>query len=263
MQPGLAKIIGANAFEYPFAYPKRMTDWGVYAKKNSACKHGLSWFLHRYFYFFTFWYITRDMANLRSLLAALVLLLMIAIDRPFHSPPIIPIGAAYAAEALPPAHHHSPHDERRKSDDDGSTTGQVVTVVAGYLPDYRDYVNINASSIFLTDIMLFSITPETIFHEYSPHVRGEGGGGGGGGGKCCLSSRHYATMRRARSYGKEERRRRRRRSSTIAANSSSDDENIRILVTIGGGGRSEGFREVVMGNEEYQSRFTRGMVQLW
>jgi hypothetical protein len=32
MQPGSAKIIGTNAFEYPFAYPKRMTDWGMYAK---------------------------------------------------------------------------------------------------------------------------------------------------------------------------------------------------------------------------------------
>jgi hypothetical protein len=29
---------GANAFAYPFEYPKRMTDWGRYAK-NSACTH--------------------------------------------------------------------------------------------------------------------------------------------------------------------------------------------------------------------------------
>ncbi len=37
MQPGSAKIIGTNTFEYPFAYPKHMTVWGMYAK-NSACK---------------------------------------------------------------------------------------------------------------------------------------------------------------------------------------------------------------------------------
>ena len=40
MQLGPSREIGANAFAYPFGYPKRMTDWGSYAK-NSACTHCL------------------------------------------------------------------------------------------------------------------------------------------------------------------------------------------------------------------------------
>jgi hypothetical protein len=40
MHPGWDKIIGANAFEYPDEYSRRMTDWGMYAKKV-ACRNGL------------------------------------------------------------------------------------------------------------------------------------------------------------------------------------------------------------------------------
>ena len=36
-----SREIGANEFAYPFAYPKRMTDWGGYAK-NSALAQGLT-----------------------------------------------------------------------------------------------------------------------------------------------------------------------------------------------------------------------------
>ena len=37
----LSLQIGANAFAYPFAYPKRMTDQGRYAK-NSAFRQSLT-----------------------------------------------------------------------------------------------------------------------------------------------------------------------------------------------------------------------------
>ena len=35
-------------------------------------------------------------------------------------------------------------------------------IVGGYLPDYRSYINVNSTAIHLTDIMLFSLTPESI-----------------------------------------------------------------------------------------------------
>lgn len=31
-------------------------------------------------------------------------------------------------------------------------------IVAGYLPDYRSYINMNVTSLHLTDVMLFSLT---------------------------------------------------------------------------------------------------------
>jgi hypothetical protein len=144
-------------------------------------------------------------------------------------------------------------------------------VIAGYLPDYRDYVDVNESAVLLTDVMLFSLTPESIFLRY-PSSSGGGMTGGGaegtGGGGCCLSSRHYDKIRKARSHGREQRRRRRRRRTTTVDDDDDDDddddgEGIRILVTIGGGGRSEGFRDVVSGTRQFQRRFIGGMVQLW
>ena len=129
-------------------------------------------------------------------------------------------------------------------------------VIAGYLPDYRDYVDVNESAVLLTDVMLFSLTPESIFLRYPSSSSGGATGGG-----CCLSSHHYDTIRNARSHGRE--RRRRRRQQTTEDDDDDDDESIRILVTIGGGGRSEGFRDVVSRTRQFQRRFIGGMVQLW
>ena len=53
-------------------------------------------------------------------------------------------------------------------------------VVGGYLPDYRAYINVNATAPFLTDLILFSIQPS-----------GDG---------CCLDENHYRLAREAQAY---------------------------------------------------------------
>jgi hypothetical protein len=203
-------------------------------------------------------------------------LLLIAVIRPRP-----PLHAAHAAPS-------SSHEQQRNVDaaavvvdgdgDGGGGDGgrrrppppPSPFVIAGYLPDYRDYVDVNESAVLLTDVMLFSLTPESIFLRYPSSSGGgmtgggAGGTGGTGGGGCCLSSRHYDKIRKARSHGREQRRRRRRRrTNTVDDDDDDDDEGIRILVTIGGGGRSEGFRDVVSGTRQFQRRFIGGMVQLW
>ena len=103
-------------------------------------------------------------------------------------------------------------------------------VLSGYLPDYRSYINVNATAIHLTDLMLFSVTPETI-------LSNDG---------CCLSSDHYDLIRKARSYKMEEK-----------------NEVLWLLVTVGGAGRSNGFAEIIGGNAQLQGKFVDGLIKLW
>ena len=103
-------------------------------------------------------------------------------------------------------------------------------VLSGYLPEYRSYINVNATAIYLTDIMLFSVTPETI-------ISHDG---------CCLSSDHYDLIRKARSYKMEEK-----------------NEVLRLLVTVGGAGRSNGFANIVGGNAHLQGKFVEELIKLW
>lgn len=56
-------------------------------------------------------------------------------------------------------------------------------VVGGYLPDYRAYINVNATAPFLTDLILFSVKPS-----------GDG---------CCLGENHYRLAREAQAYKQE------------------------------------------------------------
>lgn len=88
-----------------------------------------------------------------------------------------------------------------------STRSQVI---AGYLPDYRSYINVNNTAILLTDLILFSLEP-------SPDGTLEG--------RCCLGSSHYQLAREARSYRAE-----------------ASKGSLKIWLTVGGAGRSEGFR---------------------
>jgi hypothetical protein len=59
-------------------------------------------------------------------------------------------------------------------------------IIAGYLPDYRVSINLNATLLHLTDVMLFSLTPASVV--------------AGGGSSCCFSKEHFALVRKARSY---------------------------------------------------------------
>jgi hypothetical protein len=96
-------------------------------------------------------------------------------------------------------------------------------IVAGYLPDYRSYIDVNATAPHLTDLILFSI---------QPHSRGMIGG-------CCLESKHYELGRQAKALL----------------------PSLKIWVTIGGGGRSEAI-PVIVQDPDKRSRLIKGMVRL-
>lgn len=106
-------------------------------------------------------------------------------------------------------------------------------IIAGYLPEYRSYINVNASSLHLTDLMLFSTTPETI-------MRSDKTGG------CCVSSEHFEMIRKARLYKTEK-----------------QNQQLRLILTVGGAGRSSGFAQIVGGGLQIQRKFVNEMVKLW
>lgn len=103
-------------------------------------------------------------------------------------------------------------------------------IVSGYLPEYRSYINVNASSMYLTDILLFSLSPEAV-------SKSDG---------CCLSKEHYDLIRQSRLY-KQER----------------QNKKLRLFLTVGGAGRSDGFAQVIGGDPNSQATFVNKLIQLW
>ena len=122
-------------------------------------------------------------------------------------------------------------------------------IVGGYLPDYRSYINVNSTAIYLTDIMLFSLTPESIL-QYDAAIKSGGDTpSDDNSGGCCLSSHHYEQIRKAKSYKREEQLQQR------------DNVNdLPLLLTVGGGGTSNAFADFVV---NHQNEFVNGLVQLW
>ena len=117
-----------------------------------------------------------------------------------------------------------------------ATTGDDQFIVAGYLPDYRSYMNINATSLHLTDVMLFSLTPEAVLHYSESSSAG-----------CCLSEEHFTLLRKARSHKHLEQ----------------TKSRLRLLITIGGGGRSDGFGNIVTGSSSTKHQFLQGLIKIW
>jgi hypothetical protein len=111
------------------------------------------------------------------------------------------------------------------------TSCHAQFTIGGYLPDYRSYINVNATAPHLTDLILFSI---------QPHYRGMVGG-------CCLDTSHYQLGRDAK-----------------AAHGGGNDTNtnFRLWVTIGGGGRSDSFKTIAA-DPEKRNRLIQSMVRLW
>ena len=107
-------------------------------------------------------------------------------------------------------------------------------VISGYLPEYRSYINVNASSVHLTDLMLFSITPETIISN------SEKSGG------CCVSADHFDYIRKAREYKMEK-----------------QNGVLRLILTVGGAGRSGGFSTILWGDLKMKNKFVNDLVKLW
>jgi len=102
-------------------------------------------------------------------------------------------------------------------------------IIAGYWPDYRTYIDIQTSSRqILTDIILFSIEPNT-----SKAIDSDG--------VCCVGKEQYEKARMAR------------RNSNSSTN---------LLVSVGGGGRSNAMREITSSKEQ-RRKLIRELHNLW
>ena len=102
--------------------------------------------------------------------------------------------------------------------------------VAGYLPDYRFYIDLNQTALFLDDLYLFSV-------QLDP-ARGENMLKG-----CCLDKDHLQKTKQANSYKLQ-----------VAG------RQLTQWLTIGGGGRSDGF-QALSSKEKYQ-QFLKGVEML-
>uniref|UniRef100_A0A7S3L410 GH18 domain-containing protein n=1 Tax=Amphora coffeiformis TaxID=265554 RepID=A0A7S3L410_9STRA len=93
--------------------------------------------------------------------------------------------------------------------------------VAGYLPDYRFYIDLNQTALYLTDLYLFSVQMNPTLGEMM--LTG-----------CCLGQDHLVKAKQAVAYKKEV-----------------SGRQLTLWLTIGGGGRSEGF-QTLNGKEKYR-----------
>lgn len=87
--------------------------------------------------------------------------------------------------------------------------------VAGYLPDYRFYIDLNQTALHLTDLYLFSIDVNPSLGEKMLLD----------GVVCCLADEHLVKAQEAAAYKRQ-----------------ISGRNLRLWLTIGGGGRSQGLR---------------------
>ena len=106
-------------------------------------------------------------------------------------------------------------------------------VVSGYLPDYRiesKAAHLNQTALVLSDLILFSIQTNSI----------------GFLGGCCLQQEHYELARQARAYRNEKK---------------PNEDSLKIWISVGGGGRSQGFNEIVA-NKQRRTRFLDNLKDL-
>jgi chitinase len=98
-------------------------------------------------------------------------------------------------------------------------------IIAGYLPDYRSYINVDEAANFLSDLILFSLSPES-----SGEINDS---------SCCLDKSHYEKGRQARVI----------------------NPNLSILVSVGGGGRSNAFAKL-SSSEHGRHRLITDLIKL-
>ena len=161
---------------------------------------------------------------------------------------------AAATTASIPQNNNDRHEKNANANDAAKNN----FIIGGYLPEYRSYINLNATSIHLTDLILFSLTPESIL-QYSSSTTSSTL-------SCCLSSEHYNLMRKAKTYKKEQQQS--YQQTNINSQTNNDNRNqltpeLRLLITVGGGGRSQGFVDVIAGNSQIKKQFLKGLRQLW
>jgi chitinase len=93
----------------------------------------------------------------------------------------------------------------------GSSAGNDDFIIAGYLPGYRSYINVNNTARLLTDLILFSLEPDKL----------------GALGGCCLEDSHYQLARDARAHKKH-----------------FSNKELKLWISIGGAGRSDAFSHI-------------------
>ena len=99
-------------------------------------------------------------------------------------------------------------------------------VIASYFPDYRTYIDVNKPAKYMTDLILFSISPSS-----SGKISDA---------PCCLQPVHYFIAKEARSF----------------------NPDLRIFVTVGGGDRSGAFAEL-LSSEDGRKTFVTELIELW
>lgn len=118
----------------------------------------------------------------------------------------------------------------------GSSNCNDDFIIAGYLPGYRSYINVNNTARLLTDLILFSIEPNNL---------GELEGG------CCLEESHYQLARDARAHKKEH----------YYYYVSNNKEQLKLWISIGGAGRSDAFRHIAA-NKSKRATFIQNLISL-
>lgn len=105
-------------------------------------------------------------------------------------------------------------------------------VIAGFLPDYRFYIDLNETAVSLTDVHLFSLEPR-------PEL------GAGMLSHCCLDSSHFERARQAVVYKEQ---------------TSVGETPLKVWLTLGGGGRSGGF--AALKDSKKQQQFLTALLRL-
>ncbi len=117
-------------------------------------------------------------------------------------------------------------------------------IVAGYLPDYRSYIDINSAASHLDDLILFSISPE-------PTTSASASASSSSSSSlpssisslssCCLDQSHYSKAREARR---------------------TKNPKLNIFVSVGGGGRSNHFAKI-SSKESGRQALIKDLIALW
>ena len=104
-------------------------------------------------------------------------------------------------------------------------------IISGVLPD-NAVVDLNATAPYLTDVVLFSMSPEAIMED-----KRDG---------CCMPHEHFDKVRKARAYKQKKQK-----------------TKLRLWLTVGGNGRSDGFKEIIKGDVDKKAEFIDKLVKLW
>ena len=131
------------------------------------------------------------------------------------------------------------------ADKSQSTSSTSLFEIAGYLPEYRFYINVNNTAPYLTDLIAFSVMPS---------VDGDNNGASGNNyftakSSCCLEPHHYQQIRDARIFKGE---------------NDPGSSNLRLWVTLGGAGRCDTFKAIIGSpGSSKQRQLVSNLIDVW